>query len=250
MPLARRGFTLIELLVVIAIIAILAAILFPVFAQAREKARQTACLSNLKQLGTALTMYTQDYDETLVQQYYSPAPSVSYGEIAGSWDQVLIPYVKNENVLTCPSDPIDRVLTGGDPRTPPPPRSYAWARGPYFYGGAGNAMPLSEIPAGSSLIFVSERPVAQSKRFNRDYGVFNTPDQQVGTGVKAPLHGGGWNYVFVDGHAKWFKPEQTIKTPGVTYPKYIDVPQFSATPQRIDGTMALPGGYWTRDETD
>ena len=62
---AYRGFTLIELLVVIAIIAILAAILFPVFAQARNKARQTACLSNLKQLGTGFAMYTQDYDETM-----------------------------------------------------------------------------------------------------------------------------------------------------------------------------------------
>ena len=61
----RHGFTLIELLVVIAIIAVLAAILFPVFAQAREQARQTTCLSNLKQLGTGLTMYAQDYDETL-----------------------------------------------------------------------------------------------------------------------------------------------------------------------------------------
>ena len=73
----RRGFTLIELLVVIAIIAILAAILFPVFAQAREKARQTACLSNLKQVGTGLQMYSQDYDEAY-SGFYKNSPSPDY----------------------------------------------------------------------------------------------------------------------------------------------------------------------------
>ncbi len=72
LPRSRAGFTLIELLVVIAIIAVLAAILFPVFAQAREKARQTACLSNLKQMGTAVMMYSLDYDETLPLGYSSP----------------------------------------------------------------------------------------------------------------------------------------------------------------------------------
>jgi prepilin-type N-terminal cleavage/methylation domain-containing protein len=71
----RRGFTLIELLVVIAIIAILAAILFPVFAQAREKARSAACLSNLKQVGMATRMYSQDYDEVLVPNYLYSSPT-------------------------------------------------------------------------------------------------------------------------------------------------------------------------------
>src|SRR5690349_3905542 len=71
----RRGFTLIELLVVIAIIAILAAILFPVFAQAREKARQSSCLSNMKQIGSALLMYVQDYDEVWPPSYYYRDPS-------------------------------------------------------------------------------------------------------------------------------------------------------------------------------
>ncbi|MGC4047809.1 MAG: DUF1559 domain-containing protein [Armatimonas sp.] len=89
----RRAFTLIELLVVIAIIAILAAILFPVFAQAREKARQSTCLSNLKQLGLAAMMYTQDYDETL-----HPAQSGTF-----RWPQLLSPYVKARGFVLCPT---------------------------------------------------------------------------------------------------------------------------------------------------
>src|SRR5437667_35088 len=88
----QRGFTLIELLVVIAIIAIFAAILFPVFAQARDKARQTSCISNMKQLGYGLTMYAQDYDETLPFGYrYSDD-----GKLLWWWQDDIRPYVKNE----------------------------------------------------------------------------------------------------------------------------------------------------------
>src|ERR1700710_2124987 len=101
----RRGFTLIELLVVIAIIAILAAILFPVFAQAREKARQTACLSNMKQIGTGLMMYTQDYDETshpgnyCVATFADPTVYAAKPNFLGS----LIAYTKNTQIFACPS---------------------------------------------------------------------------------------------------------------------------------------------------
>ncbi len=98
----RRAFTLIELLVVIAIIAILAAILFPVFAQAREKARSVSCLSNTKQLGLALTMYEQDYDQTLPQTSWEKAPGVAYQV---HWSYNVQPYVKNVNIFVCPSDP-------------------------------------------------------------------------------------------------------------------------------------------------
>ena len=92
----QKGFTLIELLVVIAIIAILAAILFPVFARARENARKSTCQSNLKQIGLAAMQYTQDYDETLV--HYNLAN-------IGGWDKMLEPYLKNTGVLRCPSGP-------------------------------------------------------------------------------------------------------------------------------------------------
>ncbi|MBC7526099.1 MAG: prepilin-type N-terminal cleavage/methylation domain-containing protein [Chthonomonadaceae bacterium] len=93
-----NGFTLIELLVVIAIIAILAAILFPVFAQAREKARQTSCLSNLRQIATSTLMYTQDYDETFAMSAYLQRPNI----IQSVYD-VSQPYLKNNQVFVCPS---------------------------------------------------------------------------------------------------------------------------------------------------
>ncbi|MBM3498472.1 MAG: DUF1559 domain-containing protein [Armatimonadetes bacterium] len=89
-----QGFTLIELLVVIAIIAILAAILFPVFARAREKARQTSCLSNVKQLGLGVMMYCQDYDETY-PGYYPPWPATVPSPQGCSWWEGIYPYVKN-----------------------------------------------------------------------------------------------------------------------------------------------------------
>lgn len=118
-----KGFTLIELLVVIAIIAILAAILFPVFAQAREKARGISCLSNAKQMATATVMYVQDYDEILWSyrevasgdQQYNPfwsSPYVANGPCAGAssgnrqfWDVLLYPYIKNYDIFKCPSNP-------------------------------------------------------------------------------------------------------------------------------------------------
>ena len=96
------AFTLIELLVVIAIIAILAAILFPVFAQARAKARQAACLSNLKQVGTAVLMYIQDSDDTYPpSQTPLPSPPAPAGGVI-SWPTIVYPYVKNEGVFVCP----------------------------------------------------------------------------------------------------------------------------------------------------
>jgi prepilin-type N-terminal cleavage/methylation domain-containing protein/prepilin-type processing-associated H-X9-DG protein len=104
---SKRGFTLIELLVVIAIIAILAAILFPVFARAREKARQTSCLSNLKQIGLAFMMYVQDYDEMMPMAVYPDWQT--YWDTKVDWDGNMIgdgliaPYTRNQQLVECPS---------------------------------------------------------------------------------------------------------------------------------------------------
>ncbi len=111
-PLGRRraftpgkssAFTLIELLVVIAIIAILAAILFPVFAQAREKARQTSCLSNQKQIATGILMYAQDYDEMLLMGFWKSNGSNAASQTLCSWPAMIQPYIKNLGVFKCPS---------------------------------------------------------------------------------------------------------------------------------------------------
>jgi prepilin-type N-terminal cleavage/methylation domain-containing protein/prepilin-type processing-associated H-X9-DG protein len=111
----HRGFTLIELLVVIAIIAIVAAILFPVFAQARERARMSACVSNMHQIGSALMMYVQDYDETFPHlrfQGKNSLPPCPKGIQCYVWKNAIRPYLKSLDLFACPSNPYSRTVPG------------------------------------------------------------------------------------------------------------------------------------------
>jgi prepilin-type processing-associated H-X9-DG protein len=231
---------LIELLVVIAIIAILAAILFPVFAQAREKARQTSCMSNMKQLNTALLAYEQDYDEMTPADPRLPVPNVNppvppVPPDTLSWGLALIqPYIKNTGILKCPSDPGSPVRSDGLPITKDPADPGASYEGtaatpPGTAGGnnAGdawgvfrwNGVGIAEIAAPAETISLAEKhhtvPIFQVQRsplywFGRY--VTNSPNVtgalNVG-GYKVDCfitdrHSSGANYAFADGHVKYF----------------------------------------------
>jgi prepilin-type N-terminal cleavage/methylation domain-containing protein/prepilin-type processing-associated H-X9-DG protein len=130
----RKGFTLIELLVVIAIIAILAAILFPVFARARENARRASCQSNLKQIGLGLLQYSQDYDEKMTLIYYVPVANglswASSNTDEYKWMDAIFPYVKSEQLFTCPSSVNQPYMY--NKRMPHSSAANGWPTGQYF----------------------------------------------------------------------------------------------------------------------
>jgi prepilin-type N-terminal cleavage/methylation domain-containing protein/prepilin-type processing-associated H-X9-DG protein len=187
----KHGFTLIELLVVIAIIAILAAILFPVFAKAREKARQTSCLSNMKQIGIGWNMYAQDYDGRFYGTWYEPPASGDYW--SGVWHYYtgyVYPYVKNDRIFYCPS----YSTTGGTEM------SYGM---PYWYSGSPTDNDISAMPYGMSgtvLMLESTWCVFDGPTFFDSW--------QLSGGRHRDQHNNGANVAFADGHSKWSKVRQ------------------------------------------
>jgi prepilin-type N-terminal cleavage/methylation domain-containing protein/prepilin-type processing-associated H-X9-DG protein len=179
----RRGFTLIELLVVIAIIAILAAILFPVFAKAREKARQSSCLSNCKQLGLAMLQYAQDYDERWALWFH-------YGGTGGtstySWLDLIQPYVKNTQVYYCPSR-----TAGG------------WH---YGYSCALARAGRGSAPVNCNEAFAqlgSAASPAETVMFAESDSWRSGPSG-TGAGYHMFPHNEGRNITLMDGHSKWY----------------------------------------------
>ncbi len=198
----RRGFTLIELLVVIAIIAILAAILFPVFAKAREKARQSSCLNNVKQLVLANLQYLQDYDEVFTRTWYGPnAYPGNY-----QWPQAVGPYVKNWQVFVCPSHTGTTIVANNGA----PGSTLSYAFNVAYYGGSGVAGVSCTPPYGRSLAQVQDP--AQTLLLVDYTGSFEVGWQYISSQPTnmnfLPLrHNDGVNVGFVDGHAKWMKPD-------------------------------------------
>ena len=201
----RFGFTLIELLVVIAIIAILAAILFPVFARARAKALQNNCLSNVKQLTLGMLMYADDFDQML--------PTVGSGSAADpSWKAKLYPYVKSRNLYECPARHNDKEVSN---EKIPGSNTGVWAldRFPRAYGinngnaGGGTAPTASQglpgIPKPAETILLMETWTEWAPNLAAN----NLPSTCY---MIATPHSGVSDYAFCDGHAKAMKPTATI----------------------------------------
>ncbi|MBC7288515.1 MAG: DUF1559 domain-containing protein [Armatimonadetes bacterium] len=202
----RRGFTLIELLVVIAIIAILAAILFPVFARARAKARQATCQSNLKQIGLALAMYAQDYDERF--------PAYGFGGTYGfHWNVVIYPYIKNISLYQCPDSPRDPTRLNSTGRNWVPGVNETGCRihsdYAFNYGGGAYGSRTWRSPSNCALAFITDIAgtfLVLDGRCDRILPSDNTLDGNYYRGdTRDACHNEGTNCLFTDGHVKWLK---------------------------------------------
>ena len=211
----KSGFTLIELLVVIAIIAILAAILFPVFGRARENARRSSCQSNLKQIGLGILQYTQDYDERLVPARYNTDPKIP-------WPDLLQPYIKSIQLFKCPSFTVNDGTQTISNSTLNAPKSYV-----INAGGGGDSDGGGPRPFARTFEQDTTRSLAQILYPATTVGVFEGgPDIGDDYAYQHSLermdkngrfdvqiftsHLGTTNLLFMDGHVKALKPVATV----------------------------------------
>jgi prepilin-type N-terminal cleavage/methylation domain-containing protein/prepilin-type processing-associated H-X9-DG protein len=189
-PRKRHGFTLIELLVVIAIIAILAAILFPVFARARENARRASCQSNLKQIALGIKQYSQDYDEKF------PIETVTTSDPNIGWAGTIQPYVKSEQIFQCPSSttppPTQATLLGSTGRLNDPNFTDYY----YNYNLGDQNEAVLQYSANTVMLGDGLGGAANWSRTSTDNG--------------SQRHFEGGNFAFADGHVKWLKPAKVL----------------------------------------
>ncbi len=213
----RRAFTLIELLVVIAIIAILAAILFPVFAKAREKARQSSCQSNVKQVNIAIVQYVQDYDETFPEGGWAANdivvfPNGSTG--SNNWTMRVFPYVKNVQLFNCPSD-----------------TTYIWTGAPgntQVRVGMNANLPRVNL---ATVVYPAQTLQSMDADGTGSYLVTTSGSFSGTTRWMAPRHNDGANVGFVDSHVKWMALQK------------------NASAQVVHPTPASHGMYWLANGT-
>ena len=239
-----KGFTLVELLVVLAIIGVLAALLFPVFSRAKAKAQQTTCVSNQRQIGAALSLYLQDFDETYPNFRFEPLGSQTDGDFEkNGWRTVIAPYLRSVAVMRCPANQDNRILS----QNPPFPVSYAanMAANPRDFP-LPSLLPAAEKRAqtlsgvfgsdlspgvkASSIVRPAECIAVVEMAHNRYSGFeVDVPDDQapMGDGGNGSVtcysdclfmgHAGLSDYLFADGHVKALKPTATYQGDQTNY---------------------------------
>jgi prepilin-type N-terminal cleavage/methylation domain-containing protein len=212
---APSAFTLIELLVVIAIIATLAAILFPVFSQAREQARATACLSNMRQISVATTLYTEDYDERIYFRGSSAKIVTRTGlpnsTNASRWWNALMPDLKSGQVFKCPSDP--------QPTLSPDINGINNIPRSFIANTAVEDLTLAQIDKPSDIIAVTEKLDTINGQVNTSswIGAFNGEmSENPTTNGVASWHHNGTNSALLDGHAKWMRLSAILQSADLT----------------------------------